>query len=407
MASANVKPADATRESQSNGSVDVHGEANVGDLEAAQVLGRSALPDAEEDDLLVASPKAEVREQKRAQAGPPEEPTCYGVPMSWVSLIVLTGQNSLGVLTMKWARLEHLKVPYLNTTCVTFTEIVKILVSLLLVIQESGSLPVAWRSLAEHFTSKPWELAKSAIPSLIYIIQNNLMLYSLELLSAPVQQVLYQMKILTTAGLGVLMLGKKLTATQWLSLVILCVGIALVEWPRQSADHVEVLNSNSMIGFAVVLLMCLTSGFAAVFIQKMLQQSSCSIWMRNVQFGLFGAVFSFCIAMYRDGAKIRQEGFVQGYSLRAVTVIFMNAWGGIAAAVMLKYAGATLGCFSTALSIILTSVLSEILLQDFVADLLFSVGTVMAIGSTLLYGLGLPSSFVQFVTAGKVVPTQV
>eukprot|EP00930_Biecheleria_cincta_P040597 TRINITY_DN2780_c0_g1_i2.p1 TRINITY_DN2780_c0_g1~~TRINITY_DN2780_c0_g1_i2.p1 ORF type:complete len:407 (-),score=62.78 TRINITY_DN2780_c0_g1_i2:252-1472(-) len=406
-----MKPADATQESQSSGSVDRHGEANVGDLEAAQVFGRSELPVPEElpvleeDDPLIASSSAEATKHKQAQAEPAKEPTCLGVPMSWVSLMVLTGQNSAGVLIVKWARAEHM--PYLNTTCVIFTEVVKVFVSLLLVIQESGSLVVAGQSLVEHFTSNPWELAKSAIPSLIYIIQNNLMLYSLELLSAPVQQVLYQMKILTTAGLGVLMLGKKLTATQWFSLVILCVGVASVQWPRHSADAVEELNSNSMIGFAVVLLMCLTSGFAAVFIQKMLQQSSCSIWMRNVQFGLFGAVSAFCVAMYRDGAKLREGGLVQGYSLRTVVMVFMNAWGGIATAVMLKYAGATLGCFSTAISIVLTCALSGILLQDFVGDLLFAVGTALVVGSTLLYGLGLPSSFVQFVTAGKVVPTQV
>ena len=37
------------------------------------------------------------------------------------------------------------------------------------------------------------------------------------------------MKILTTALFAVFMLGKKLRATQWLSLVILMAGVALVQ----------------------------------------------------------------------------------------------------------------------------------------------------------------------------------
>lgn len=46
-----------------------------------------------------------------------------------------------------------------------------------------------------------------------------------------------------------------------------------------------------------------------------------------------------------------------GYNKRVLLVIAMNAFGGLLCAVMLKYAGATHGCFSTALSIILTCIM--------------------------------------------------
>lgn len=328
-----------------------------------------------------------------------------GIPMSWVSLIVLTVQNSGGVLLIKYARAERVEVPYLGSTCVFFTELVKVCVSFILVIQENGGLITGLQTIYIHFTSSPRELAKSAVPALIYTIQNNLMLYSLDKLSGPVQQVLYQMKILTTAGLGVVMLGKSLTYTQWSSLLILCVGIAMVQWPRTDAELEGLTNgSDSMKGFIAVVVACLTSGFAGVFIQKMLQQTTCSLWVRNIQFGLFGAVMAAGVAFSRDGEKIAELGFTQGYTQRVIAIIFMNAWGGIAAAVMLKYAGATLGCFSTAISIILTCVLSEILLQDFVSDVQFVTGTALAIASTLLYGLGVPAFLIEFVSNGKVAP---
>lgn len=67
------------------------------------------------------------------------------------------------------------------------------------------------------------------------------MFYSLTKLSAPVQQVLYQMKIVTTAGLlwsssvgvmsglGVLMLGKRLGAVKWSACFLLAFGIMIVQ----------------------------------------------------------------------------------------------------------------------------------------------------------------------------------
>eukprot|EP00928_Gymnodinium_smaydae_P056282 TRINITY_DN3968_c0_g1_i4.p1 TRINITY_DN3968_c0_g1~~TRINITY_DN3968_c0_g1_i4.p1 ORF type:complete len:150 (-),score=28.28 TRINITY_DN3968_c0_g1_i4:125-574(-) len=129
----------------------------------------------------------------------------------------------------------------------------------------------------------------------------------------------------------------------------------------------------------------------------MMQQASTSIWMRNVQFGLFGSIMGLLVAAGGDGAKISSGGFLQGYSIRVVLVILMNALGGLLCAAMLKYAGATLGCFSTALSIVLTCVLSATLLQDFIPDLLFVVGSSVAVTACLLYGLGLPEKVAQLV----------
>ncbi len=47
-------------------------------------------------------------------------------------------------------------------------------------------------------------------------------------------QVTYQLKILTTAGFSVLLMGRRLTAWQWSSLLLLTCGIALVQLPDQA-----------------------------------------------------------------------------------------------------------------------------------------------------------------------------
>merc|ERR1712066_941745 len=89
--------------------------------------------------------------------------------------------------------------------------------------------------------------------------------------------------------------------------------------------------------------------------------------------------------MWQDGPQILELGFIQGYSSRVVCVILNNALGGLLCAAVLKYADNILRCFSTALSIILTCVLSAVVLEEYTPDLQFVLGACLAIASTFLY----------------------
>ena len=83
--------------------------------------------------------------------------------------------------------------------------------------------------LKRELIDKPYENLKLSIPSGLYTIQNNLLFISLSNLDAATYQVTYQLKILTTALFSVLMLGKKLDALKWISLVLLMSGVSLVQ----------------------------------------------------------------------------------------------------------------------------------------------------------------------------------
>merc|ERR1719410_1681672 len=88
--------------------------------------------------------------------------------------------------------------------------------------------------LRNEIFERPWDMLYVSVPALLYLVQNNLLFYSMECLEAVVYQVTYQLKILTTAVCMVLMLGKKLSGQQWVSLLLLTCGVCLAQLDSSS-----------------------------------------------------------------------------------------------------------------------------------------------------------------------------
>ena len=68
-----------------------------------------------------------------------------------------------------------------------------------------------------------------AIPSGLYVIQNNLLFLALTNLDAATYQVTYQLKILTTAAFSWWMLGRHISTQRIVSLFVLVIGVSLVQ----------------------------------------------------------------------------------------------------------------------------------------------------------------------------------
>ena len=77
--------------------------------------------------------------------------------------------------------------------------------------------------------SNPVELIKTGVPAFLYLIQNNLQYIAVSNMSAATYQVTYQLKILSTAIMSVLILNKAISRTQWIALAILTAGVAAVQ----------------------------------------------------------------------------------------------------------------------------------------------------------------------------------
>ncbi|KAM4728934.1 solute carrier family 35 member A3b isoform 2-T2 [Anableps anableps] len=322
--------------------------------------------------------------------------TSHPSRLKYLSLGVLVLQTTSLVLTMRYSRTLKEDGPrYLASSAVVSAEVLKIFTCTFLVFMENKySLQAMNLLLKEEIVNKPMETMKLAVPAGIYTLQNNLLYVALSNLDAATYQVTYQLKILTTALFSVSMLGKKLGLYQWLSLLLLMAGVTLVQWPTDSTGEQKVLTAGSqVVGVVAVLMACLSSGFAGVYFEKILKETKQSVWVRNIQLGLFSFVLGFLGMMVYDGQSVRQSGMFQGYNAITWIVVVLQAVGGLVIAVVIKYADNILKGFATSVSIIASTLISYFLLNDFHPTGVFFLGAVLVIAATFLYSYqGKPAS---------------
>lgn len=261
--------------------------------------------------------------------------------------------------------------------------------------------------LLKKVCGDPWDLIRLMIPAGLYTIQNNLAYFAMSNLDAATYQLLYQLKILTTALFSVVLLKKTLNLKQWISLCVLCMGVGLVQMSSISSPssieeegegdaleegnvHIDLLEEetkkNSFLGFLAVLAACCSSGLAGVYFEMVLKNAKTSLWTRNLQLSLFGMLLGL-LPVLKDWESIMEEddGFFHGYNGIVWIVVLLQAGGGILVAIVVKYADNILKGFATSLSIIMSCVASYFLF-NFVVSFNFAVGATLILCAVYVYG---------------------
>ncbi|KAJ2490480.1 UDP-galactose transporter Gms1 [Coemansia sp. RSA 2050] len=314
-------------------------------------------------------------------------PLLFGIPLKYVSLVVLTVQNSMLVLVMHYSRIVS-DVRYFTSTAVLLSELTKLFVCLYLCVRESmvrnSGRPNMRQVYTDVFGGDSW---KMLIPAGLYTIQNNLQYVAVSLLDAATFQVTYQLKILTTALCSVFLLGTTLGTMRWASLFALTLGIILVQLPTSPSADTVVSGGRSLklMGLVSVLTACMLSGLAGVYFEKVLKGSRKSVWTRNVQLSLFSLPPALFGVLVVDGAGVRSLGFFSGYTIWTIAAISLQALGGLLVAVVVKYADNILKGFATSISIVLSCLVS-VLLFDFHITKPFVLGTGLVVYATYMYG---------------------
>jgi len=302
-------------------------------------------------------------------------------------LSFMASQNALLNVFARWSRVEALSsagTGAAKSSMVATVELVKIVVALLLLCIEQSSVKEALVLTAKTTTTQRLETAKLCVPSLLYVIQNNLLLVGADNLEGPVQAVISQTKIFTTAAFSVLILKKQLGMHQWTSLVILAAGVSLVQVSLASKSEGDMGSRNVYLGVVAVLASTCTSGLAGVYFEAVLKGTDISIWIRNIHMACIGCAIAVAGAFMGEPELVQKHGFFGGYTPVTWGLVICQSLGGLLVAAVVKYTDNILKGFASAAGILGTC-LASMVYFNFCPQPLFYVGGACVVFSIFLY----------------------
>lgn len=276
---------------------------------------------------------------------------------------------------------DHGKVPYISVTVTFLIEVLKLVLCLIAIAVVDERAPA-------NFSFK--ESLYYAVPSLLYMIDNNLTYVILRFVDPATLSVLWNIKILTTAVLFRFVLKRKLSEIRKIAIVLLLLGVV-----TSQSDHLKKKDpahdrhdgqspENFVFGIVLVLIAVTISSCASVFTEwAFKRKGSCSFLWQNVQLYVYGIIFN-GIGLVVEASAIRESGFFSGYNHWTLAVIVVNCVGGICMGVILKYLDNIACVYSHAIAMMLT-MLCSMLFFDFSPSLEFGCGLSVLLISMYLY----------------------
>jgi solute carrier family 35 (UDP-sugar transporter), member A1/2/3 len=335
-------------------------------------------------------------------------------PFAHQSLSVVTSVSK-GINKERYSSLEVIAV----------SELIKCLASITLMEKKNQLVPKLIHLI--------WNGKKIFILVILYSFSNTLPFFAIPRIGAAAFTVCAQLKIVTTAIFGTLLMRKSYSFTQWRALLLLILGCILVISPILSSsstqtittDTASVSHADQLLGLIATLLQATISGFSSVYLESLLKdtEDNISIWERNFQLAFYSLFFlalsvvcqgfvynilpstvlntlsssSSTLLIPSSPSPISTPSSTTLFSfsslhlfhgwtpLTILTVLLMSV-GGLLVAATLKYADAVLKCFATAVSITMVSVIGYLYLNDTI-DIFVSIGMLVTLISILNYTL--------------------
>jgi len=292
-------------------------------------------------------------------------------------------QNTLLVLGLKACTINSSlsMQQYIASTVVVSTEVLKFVLSTCccFIIDAGGDFQKFTTIIWNGFMEEGADVLKLCVPAILYAIQNNLQ-YIIE--EAPLFLVLYQSKIITTALFYSTMLSKRLSIKEWGCVGVLTIGVSMAE-----SSQLEIVphHASNIVGIVSVIFACLSSGLAGVYFEKILKSSKSNIWMINMQMSLLSTFFCTSLALTQDAPEMVRHGLFYGYNHLVVLSIILQAFTGLAVALVVKYSDNIYKGFVHSLSLIVCNSLSSVLFDDTELNASFLLGCFVVLSSSWVY----------------------
>ena len=326
-------------------------------------------------------------------------------PWSMLQIGVLLGlvcQNTAVVLLMRYVRLPRAEAPiFIKSTIVLVTEVCKFYLSLALMywFDHERSMGAMIAKIHSELSENYVNFFKMCIPSLIYVVQNNLLYVAISNLDPGTFQVTYQTKVLTAAMMVVCVFRRSLGSNKWRAIGLLFTGICLVQYnPESKSNAAQSVGFNRFKGVAAAVAASFCSAAAGVYIEMVMKRGSStssesssqnpvrtqSLWLKNCQLAFFSVFFASFACFAQDIDAIRRDGFFYGYDAAVLGVVALQAGGGLLIGAVLKYTDNILKAFATSVSTVLATVFSIYFFGE-VPTMYFILGASFVLCSVYMY----------------------
>ncbi|TYZ65482.1 hypothetical protein PybrP1_010328 [[Pythium] brassicae (nom. inval.)] len=287
---------------------------------------------------------------------------------------------------------EHGKVPYISVTVTFLIEVLKLTLSVLGIVATGERVP-ANLSLRESLYY--------AVPSFLYMIDNNLTYVILRFVDPATLSVLWNLKILTTAVLFRFVLKRPLSEIRKIAIALLLLGVVTSQSDHlkkdlknakpqapETDDAAAAADSaapeDAMLGILLVLVAVTISSCASVFTEwAFKRKGACAFLWQNTQLYGYGVLFNSAGLLF-EASAITANGFFAGYNRWTIAVIAVNCVGGLCMGAILKFLDNIACVYSHAIAMMLTMLVSMLFFR-FSPSLEFGCGLAVLLISMYLY----------------------
>ena len=311
-------------------------------------------------------------------------------------LLLLALHNCFHTLLMRYVMKDRPK--FLTSSAVLGTEFLKMIASVCFIVFYERK---TFGSIIQYLKEDYRNTLLLIVPAMAYNLQRSLEYVALANLSAAMFSVLVQSKLFFTATFAMAILQRRLKIVQIISLVLLTVGVMLcnlskaMDKPSTQEEEVDesVINSRLVTGIVATLTIALSSGFASVYTEKVIKaqrgrtvadSNQYGLAYTQVQLAIMSAASIGVWIAVSDMREVMEEGFFHDFTAGAWISILDSTVGGLLVAAVLKYADAVLKGYATAVSVVITGVLSMLLFGTSLSAIYF-MGIINVVTAVLLY----------------------
>ncbi|KAG0589992.1 hypothetical protein M758_1G061100 [Ceratodon purpureus] len=322
-------------------------------------------------------------ERVEHEAAEDDKPPIHPIRMRafFVAAILTVTTSSLGILTTLSQTGGGYKYDY--ATIPFLAELLKFLVCGYLLWKEFKSPQSA------VMTTKWSSILLYPIPSIIYLVHNNVQFLTLTYVDTSTHQIMGNLKIVTTGILFRTFLKRKLSRLQWMAIMLLTIGTTVSQVKGCGETNCGRLLAAPIQGYLLGILSACLSALAGVYTEYLMKKNQDSLYWQNMQLYAFGVLFNIARLTVDDIRTSFSKGpwwyrLFNGYDFVTWMVVLNLGFTGLLVSWVMKYADNIVKVYATSMAMLLTMVIS-IQLFNFKPTLQLFLGILICGMSLQLY----------------------